>query len=276
MALDPGSTSVAPTAPASGQAGGDHTLLNFEAVLVAHKAQPTTSPTGAPYQPPLTEHGGGGATRTPAPQAGPAPTTQAPDHQPPRTENGGGGAPIKSAGKTVPEPTTDGTAALATALPIAGVAVAADGPLPFGDAVGLVILGGAAIYTGIQWLNQADSPSVGQSDSGAEPEPTTEPTVDQRDVHPGLRSAERGGEVWSDDEVLSDPDEIYYQDADGRYVYVKSNGDGTNTAVVVEDRVINHPSVPAPQRITTINGLTDSQIESRLDQGRWLPDPAGN
>ena len=58
----------------------------------------------------------------------------------------------------IPEPQQAG--AVAVALPIAGGVALADGPLPFGDAVALGILGGVGIYAGYQWLTNSDSPDV--------------------------------------------------------------------------------------------------------------------
>jgi hypothetical protein len=103
-----------------------------------------------------------------------------------------------------------------------------------------------------------------------EPDDTTEP----RDIHPTLRAAERRGDVWSNDEVIDEPDSVFFQEDDERFIYVRSNGDGTNTVVVLDDRHLGIPGLEPPRTITTINRLPDGQLQARLDSGRWINDPA--
>ncbi|MEM7042788.1 MAG: hypothetical protein AAF543_08250 [Pseudomonadota bacterium] len=94
------------------------------------------------------------------------------------------------------------------------------------------------------------------------------------DIHGDLREAERGDDVYSEDDVVKNPDEVYYQEENDRWVYVKSNGDGTSTVYVLEDRY--YPGADIPDRVTVIPEHTDSSIQRKLDDGRWEQDPASD
>jgi hypothetical protein len=81
--------------------------------------------------------------------------------------------------------------------------------------------------------------------------------VAARDVH-GAVSSGRGVDV---ENVLQNGD-LYYQD-DGQLVRVLDNGNGTS------DVVIRGPSNPSSAPATTIKDMPDSQVQARINSGRW-------
>lgn len=105
------------------QSGDRDALAQFDAQLAAQRQRERAgSPPGAPE---------------------PAPVNEAP---PPAEE--------------IVAPESQPASALAVAAPIALGAAAIDGPLPVGDAIGLIVLGGAAIFT-LHQLTQANAANPG-------------------------------------------------------------------------------------------------------------------
>jgi hypothetical protein len=100
--------------------------------------------------------------------------------------------------------------------------------------------------------------------SGDEPQDGDEPpggdgVVDPRDVHGQVNTGSRGVDV----PYVQENGELLFQD-DGQLVRVLDNGNGTS------DVVISDPSNPSGAPTTVIKDMPESQVQSRIDSGRWF------
>ncbi|MEM9624726.1 MAG: colicin E5-related ribonuclease [Pseudomonadota bacterium] len=181
-----------------------------------------------------------------------------------------GSRPRSSGGRSFddppPIPESQHSGAVVAALPLAGGAALADGPLPFGDALALGILGGAGIYAGYQWLTSSDSPNVHKAEAvdGADDDAKVSDDITIGDKI-GRQSGQRGWNEESIKDVVDNPhttrpatnkangnDATAYYDEDGSHVVVD---DVTGAVVQVSDR--NNPTGWVP----------DSSIENPYRSG---------
>jgi hypothetical protein len=82
-------------------------------------------------------------------------------------------------------------------------------------------------------------------------------SVPARDVHGADRSG-RGVDV----QHVQENGHLYYQD-DGQLVRVLDNGNGTS------DVVVRDPSNPSGAPTTTIKDMPNTQVQARINSGRW-------
>jgi hypothetical protein len=103
------------------------------------------------------------------------------------------------------------------------------------------------------------------SEPGGEPQdggpagPPDDGVLAPRDVHGEDRTGSRGVDV----PYVKENGELLFQD-DGQLVRVLDNGNGTS------DIVIYDPSNPSGAPTTTIKDMPDSQVQSRINSGRWF------
>jgi len=148
--------------------------------------------------------------------------------------------------------------------------------LPQGDPIPpeLPLIDGDPIPTGLgpEILGNPGSGLLGpminfnkSGESGDEPEngdgtPTPgDDTVAPRDVHGQDRTGSRGVDV----PFVKENGDLLFQ-SDGQLVRVLDNGNGTS------DVVIYDPSNPSGAPTTTIKDMPESQVQSRIDSGRWF------
>jgi hypothetical protein len=131
-------------------------------------------------------------------------------------------------------------------------------PVPTG--LGPEILGnpGSGLLGPLFNFNKPGDPE-GDPENGDDQEPPGGGLIDPRDVHGEDRTGSRGVDV----PYVKENGELFNQD-DGQLVRVLDNGNGTS------DVVIYDPSNPSGAPTTTIKDMPDSQVQSRINKGRWF------
>lgn len=137
-------------------------------------------------------------------------------------------------------------------------------PLPEGDPIptglGPEILGnpgGGFLGPLINFNKSGQAEDEPQNGDGA-PAPGDD-TLAPRDVHGQDRTGSRGVDV----PFVKENGDLLFQ-SDGQLVRALDNGNGTS------DVVIYDPSNPSGAPTTTIKDMPESQVQSRIDSGRWF------